>query len=200
MWIWPCSPRMSFHRDTDVTAAVSVMPLNPNELAEVQDMLSVTGWRWVTPEFSEHKYGRKTKSTTCLEGNSRWGGRRNTRGRGRKREREGEEKGMWAVYWYRKSHWAVVNQTCVALSTHSSVTQRVECVKLAAHPLSPHPAWSGSALWKVTNVVGCSGHDWIQNSSDLENFFHNFYSLLTLMPVLFCFLDIMQAISPSFVC
>lgn len=37
-------PRMSFHRDTDVIATVAVMPQNVNELADVQDMLSVT-WR-----------------------------------------------------------------------------------------------------------------------------------------------------------
>lgn len=37
-------PQVSFHRDTDVMATVAVMLQNVNELADVQDMLSVT-WR-----------------------------------------------------------------------------------------------------------------------------------------------------------
>lgn len=35
-------PQMSFHRDTDVMATVVVMLQNVNELADVQDMLSIT--------------------------------------------------------------------------------------------------------------------------------------------------------------
>lgn len=41
-------PQMSFHRDTDVMATVVVMLQNVNELADVQDMLSITCRRWVT--------------------------------------------------------------------------------------------------------------------------------------------------------
>ncbi len=60
-------PRMSFHRDTDVIATVAVMPQNVNELADVQDMLSVTWRRWVTRKYSERKHGSQTKSTACWE-------------------------------------------------------------------------------------------------------------------------------------
>lgn len=88
------------------------------------------------------------------------------------------------AYWYGKRQRAILirpiqpwARTHRHTHTRFSLPQRAECVKLAAHLLSPRPASAGCALWKVTNVVwtryarlSAAGLAPSKNSSDPENF------------------------------